>query len=158
MRRALVITVSDRAVAGTREDTSGPAAVQRLRAAGFEVGDPIVVGDNDEEIINELRAGIESRYALVVTTGGTGLGPRDVTPEATRRVIEREVPGLGELMRTEGRTKTPTAVLSRALAGTAGTTLILNLPGSPAGVTESLDALSEVLGHALDVLAGGDAH
>lgn len=158
MRRALVITVSDRAVAGEREDRSGPAAVERLRAIGFEVAGPVLVGDDQTTIVEALRTGIADGNAMIVTTGGTGLGPRDVTPEATRAVIERDVPGLGELLRTEGRAKTPTSVLSRAVAGTVGTSLIVNLPGSPAGVTESLDALGEVLGHALDVLAGGDAH
>lgn len=158
MRRALVITVSDRAAAGERADTSGPAAVESLLETGFQVGDPIVVGDDEDDIVEALRTGIDDGYSLIVTTGGTGLSPRDVTPEATRTVIESEVPGLGELMRAEGRAKTPTAVLSRAIAGTAGTTLIVNLPGSPAGVAESLDALSEILGHALDVLAGEEAH
>lgn len=158
MRRALVITVSDRSAAGHRPDTSGPTAAARLTAAGFEVGEPDVVADDHDELVAALRAGLTAGYDLVVTTGGTGVGPRDITPEATAEVIERDVPGLAELMRVEGRATTPMAVLSRARAGTAGRTLIVNLPGSPTGVTESLDAIADVLGHALDVLAGGDAH
>jgi molybdenum cofactor biosynthesis protein B len=158
VRRALVITVSDRSAAGQRPDASGPAAAERLSGAGFDVAEPDIVADDHDELVAALRAGITADYDLIVTTGGTGLGPRDITPEATAAVIEREVPGLTELMRAEGRAKTPLAVLSRARAGAAGRTLIVNLPGSPAGVRESLDAILEVLGHALDVLAGGDDH
>ena len=158
MRSALVITVSDRSAAGERDDTSGPTAVQLLEEAGFAVGEPVVVPDEVSAIATVLKAAIAEGVALVVTTGGTGLGPRDVTPEATTSVIDREVPGLTEMMRAAGRAKTPLAALSRAVAGTAGGTLIINLPGRPTGVTESLEAVLEVLPHALDVLAGPTDH
>ena len=158
MRSALVITVSDRSAAGERDDTSGPTAVRLLEEAGFAVGEPVVVSDEVDEITRALRTAIDEGFALVVTTGGTGLGPRDVTPEATRGVIDREVPGLTEAMRAEGRTKTPMAALSRAIAGTAGRTLILNLPGSPTGVAESLETVLPILHHAVDVLNGPVDH
>lgn len=153
-----MITVSDRSSAGERDDDSGPAAVRILSDAGFDASDPVVVADELDDITSALREAIAGGVDLVVTTGGTGLGPRDVTPEATRAVIDREVVGLAETMRAAGREKTPMAALSRAIAGTAGKTLILNLPGSPKGVVESLDAVIEVLPHALDVLAGPTDH
>lgn len=158
MRRALVITVSDRSSSGQREDLSGPAAIEHLTNAGFECPVPVVVADERAAISAALRAGIDDDFHLIVTSGGTGLGPRDVTPEATLDVLEKLVPGLAELMRAEGQKVTPTAVLSRAVAGVAGSTLILNLPGSPKGVTESLDAVMGVLPHALDVLRGPGDH
>ena len=158
MRRALVITVSDRSASGRREDTSGPTAVEKLTAMGFECPDPVIVADEIPAIGDALRAGIEDGIDLIVTTGGTGLSARDVTPEATLEVVTKLVPGLAELMRAEGLKATPTAVLSRATAGIADETLIMNLPGSPKGVTESLDAVEEVLPHALDVLRGPGAH
>lgn len=156
--RAVVITVSDRAAQGERPDASGPRAVEQLETAGFEVAEPVVVADEIDAIVGALRAAVSRGSTLVVTTGGTGLAPRDVTPEATKTVIEREVPGLVEALRAEGRRSTPFAALSRAVAGTTGTSLVVNLPGSPTGVEESLQVLLPLAHHALEVLAGTDPH
>lgn len=157
-RRAVVITVSDRSFSAARDDASGPAVVELLAKEGFDVPDPVVVPDEQDEIAAHIRDAVSEGADLVLTTGGTGLGPRDVTPEATALVIEREAPGLVELMRAEGLRHTPLAALSRAKAGIAAHTLIVNLPGSPKGATESLGSLLPVLSHALSVLAGDDAH
>jgi molybdenum cofactor synthesis domain-containing protein len=151
--RAAVLTVSDGVTHGTREDASGDAAEALLREAGFAVSERRVVPDERSAIEPALRE-LATTNGLVVTTGGTGFGPRDVTPEATRAVIEREAPGLAELMRAVGLAQTPMAALSRGVAGAAGAALILNLPGSPAGVRESLEAVLPVIPHAVELLGG----
>ena len=154
---AEVLTVSDRASAGLMADESGPAVREMLLAAGFEVAAVQVVPDDRDRIAAFLVAAAD-RSQLVVTTGGTGLAPRDVTPEAVRAVVEREVPGLGELMRAEGLRSTPMAALSRSVAGIRGRTLIVSLPGSVRGATESLAAIVPVLGHAVRLLSGRPDH
>src|SRR5512132_4056076 len=150
---AAVLTASDGVSDGTRADESGDVAEGVLREAGFEVGSRALVPDDRRRIEAILRE-LAGTHALVVTTGGTGLGPRDVTPEATRSVIDREAPGLAEQMRAAGRDSTPLAALSRGVAGSRGSTLILNLPGSERGAVESLSSILPILPHALDLLAG----
>ena len=153
----VVVTCSNRSAAGERADDSGPALVAALRDAGWDVGpQPVVVPDDERVIADTIAQLADAGHRLVLTTGGTGLTSTDVTPAATRRVIDREVPGLAELMRAAGLASTPMAALSRGLVGVRGTTLIANLPGSPRGATESLAALLPVLRHALEQLAGGD--
>jgi len=155
--KAVVLTVSDRASAGQSPDESGPAVQRLLEDAGFEVSSVYVLPDI-QQMIAQFLATAAVHHQLVVTTGGTGLGPRDVTPEATRSVLDYEVPGLAELMRAEGLRKTPMAALSRSLVGVRGRALIVNLPGSVTGATESLAAIVPVLGHAVKLLAGDTAH
>ena len=159
MMTALVLTISDSCHAGTRVDGSGPAVCGRLEAAGFVVSGIEVLPDERGLIAARLLELAESRVANVVfTTGGTGVALRDVTPEATADVIERPVPGLGERMRSEGLKHTPLAALSRAIAGTRGRTLIVNLPGSPKGAVESLDAILELIPHMVRLLEGQTGH
>jgi molybdopterin adenylyltransferase len=155
--RAAVLTVSDRGARGEREDESGPVLAELLREAGATVVSQEVVSDELGPLVERLRALAErADVNLVLTTGGTGLGPRDNTPEATRAVVEREVPGLGEAMRAETSKQTPTAFLSRAVCGTRSGALVVNLPGSPKGVRECFAVIRPVLAHALAQLAGGD--
>jgi molybdopterin adenylyltransferase len=155
-KTALVVTASDGVTAGVREDVSGASVCARLEALGFEV-DRVVVPDDEIGLAVALRDGAVG-HRLVVTTGGTGLTPRDVTPQATRSVLDYEIPGMAEAMRAAGRAITPLADLSRGLVGVIGRTLVVNLPGSPKGALESLEAIVPVLDHALETLAGPHDH
>ena len=153
--RVAVLTVSDSVSRGERQDRSGPGVAERCRALGWEVISCEAVSDDRDGLETRLTAIADSSSVdLILTTGGTGIGPRDSTPEATAAICQRILPGLGELMREKGREKNPRAVLSRAVAGVCNRALIVNLPGSPRGAVESLDAVADLLPHAVEVLRG----
>ena len=159
MLRVAVLTISDSAEAGTRPDRSGVALRGRVEALGWQVASHDVLPDEADRIaakLSELADG--STVEVVLTTGGTGISPRDVTPEATRMVIDKEIPGISELMRSEGRKSTPLAVLSRGVAGWRKSTLIINFPGSPKGAVESFDAVANLVPHIVDLLHGKTQH
>ena len=158
MNLAHVITISDGASHGKRDDKSGPALVGILYANQFEVTGPEIVPDERDQIAAAITKAADGGSNLVITTGGTGLGPRDVTPQATASVVDYDVPGLTELMRRAGLETTPMAALTRGLAGVRGKTLVINVPGSPRGAMQSLEAVLPVLEHALALLRGETKH
>lgn len=158
MTRAAVVTVSDRSAAGTRADESGPLAVAALRDAGFECADAVVVPDGADSVERALTAEIVAGVKLIVTTGGTGVSPRDQTPEGTARVITREIPGLAEELRRRGAAEKPAGMLTRGLTGVVDPhgALVVNLPGSPGGVASGMPVVLSVARHVLDQLGGSD--
>jgi molybdopterin adenylyltransferase len=154
-----ILTVSDSAVAGTREDRSRPALAARCEELGWPVVEGAVVADEESAIYDAIVRWADAQAAtLILTTGGTGVAKRDVTPEATRRAIEREIPGMAELMRLEGRTQNNFSILSRAVAGSRGRSLVVNLPGSPPGAVFSLNLIASHVPHVVDLLAGRTGH
>ena len=153
--RVAVVTISDSVSSGKSEDRSGPAVIARCKELGWQIVSSHVLPDDRVTIENLLKKTADANDAdVILTTGGTGVGPRDVTPEATIAIVERLIPGFGEHMRLEGAKKTPRAILSRAVAGIRATTIIINLPGSPRGAVESLDAIAEFLPHTVSILHG----
>jgi molybdenum cofactor synthesis domain-containing protein len=156
--RARVVTVSDRSAQGRREDSSGPVLADVLRGLGFDVDDVVVVPDDVEHVQAALREAVAAGVDVVLTTGGTGFSPRDITPEATRPLLDREAPGLPEALRRTRQDEVPTTVLSRGVAGTVGATFVLNLPGSTGAVRDAADVLAPVLGHLVAQLRGTGDH
>lgn len=158
MTRAAVITVSDRSAAGDRDDASGPVAVAALREAGFDCAEAVVVPDGADSVERALTVEVVAGAKLIITSGGTGVGPRDQTPEGTARVITREVPGIAEELRRRGAAEKPAGMLTRGLAGVVDPhgALVVNLPGSPAGVASGMPVVLSVARHVLDQLGGGD--
>jgi molybdenum cofactor synthesis domain-containing protein len=154
--RARGVTVSDRSHGGLRHDTSGPLLSDLLRELGFAEADVVLVPDEVAEVTSALRAAVDDGVDLIATTGGTGFAPRDVTPEATRALLDREAPGLAEALRMFNRETVPTTILSRAVAGIIGSTIVVNLPGSTSGVRDGVAVLAPVIGHAVVQLRGGD--
>jgi molybdenum cofactor synthesis domain-containing protein len=154
--KAAVITCSNRSAAGTRPDDSGQLLAGWLRDAGHEIVSQVVVPDDIDAIRRAVRAGLDAGASFVATTGGTGITPTDVTPEAVRPLLERELPGIAEALRLVARDKVPTSVLSRGVAGTIGGALVVTLPGSPGGVRDGIAVLDALLDHAVDQLRGGD--
>ncbi len=153
--RVVVITISDSVSSGKSEDKSGPAVIARCRELGWEIKSSLVIPDDPPSIREQLRELADSgRVDLILTTGGTGLSPRDSTPEATTAIADRLVPGFAEEMRRKGMEKTPRAILSRAVAAVRHKSLILNLPGSPKGAVDSLDALADLLPHSISIIHG----
>lgn len=157
--RVAILTISDSCAAGEREDASGPALVDRAAGLGWKVAHTAILPDDRDRIAALLRDLADSgAIDVILTTGGTGVAPRDVTPEATRAIADREIPGLGEWMRAEGMKATPLAVLSRSLAASRGCVLIVNLPGSPKGALESFHAIVKLVPHVVDLLHGRTGH